>query len=115
MFGDLLQVAVALRGRGRGHLLGTAVARGGTMTAASGWRSTTPAWTRSWSYPPLPVNEATTLAWWHKFQHRRSVASDRRDDVGLASLEAAILSGGRLAARSLMWHSSFEEAQRGGL
>jgi hypothetical protein len=46
---------------------------------------------------------------WHRFQHRRSVAGDRQDEVGLTRLEAAILDGGRLADRSLMWHSSFEE------
>lgn len=46
---------------------------------------------------------------WHRFQHRRSVASDRQNEGGLARLEAAILDGGRLADRSLMWHSSFEE------
>jgi len=28
---------------------------------------------------------------WHKFQHRRSIASDRQDEFGLARLEAAIL------------------------
>jgi len=60
VLGDLLQVAVALRGRscsrfqprsgwnGSGGAvsavsLGTAVARGGTMTGASGWRLATPA------------------------------------------------------------------------
>jgi len=38
---------------------------------------------------------------WHKFQHRRSVASDRQDEFGLARLEAAILDGGRFATRCL--------------
>ena len=38
-----------------------------------------------------------------------NLASDRRDEFGLARLEAAILAGGRLADRSLIWHSSFEE------
>jgi len=46
---------------------------------------------------------------WHKFQHRRSVASDQQDEIGLARLEAAILDGSRLAARCLKWHSGFEE------
>ena len=32
-----------------------------------------------------------------------------QDELGLARLEAAILDGGRLATRYLMWHSSFEE------
>ena len=42
---------------------------------------------------------------WHKFQHRRSVASDQQDESGLTTLEAAILDGGRLAARCLKSHS----------
>lgn len=46
---------------------------------------------------------------WHKFQHRRSVASDRQDEFGLARLEAAILDGGRFATRCLKWHSCFED------
>jgi len=50
---------------------------------------------------------------WHKFQHRRSIASDRQDEFGLARLEAAILDGGRLAARCLKWHSGFEEERPG--
>src|SRR3954464_14038606 len=44
--------------------LGTAVERGGTTTAASGWRSATLAETPSWSYAPSPVNEATGPATW---------------------------------------------------
>src|SRR5829696_8012818 len=44
--------------------LSTAVARGGTMTSASGWRSATLAYTRSWSYAPSPVKEATGPATW---------------------------------------------------
>jgi len=51
---------------------------------------------------------------WHKYQHRRSITRDRQDEYGLARLEAAILDGGRLAARCLKWHSDFEE-QRPGL
>src|SRR3954452_20216936 len=35
--------------------LGTAVARGGTITSASGWRAATLAYTPSWSYAPSPV------------------------------------------------------------
>jgi len=50
---------------------------------------------------------------WHKYQHRRSVASNRQDEFGLARLEAAILDGSRLAARCLMWHSDFEEQRQG--
>jgi len=50
---------------------------------------------------------------WHKFQHRRSVASDQQDEFGLARLEAAILDGGRLAARCLKWHSGLEEERPG--
>lgn len=38
---------------------------------------------------------------WHKYQHRRSIASDQQDEFGLARLEAAILDGSRLAARCL--------------
>src|SRR5215217_5923727 len=44
--------------------LGTAVARGGTITAASGWRSLTLAYTPSWSYAPSPVNEAIGPSTW---------------------------------------------------
>ena len=50
---------------------------------------------------------------WHKYQHRRSIASDRQDEFGLARLEAAILDGSRLAARCLKWHSGFEEERPG--
>ena len=50
---------------------------------------------------------------WHKYQHRRSIASDRQDEFGLARLEAAILDGGRLAARCLKWHSGSEEERPG--
>ena len=50
---------------------------------------------------------------WHKYQHRRSVASDRQDEFGLARLEAAILDGSRLAARCLKWHSGIEEERPG--
>lgn len=50
---------------------------------------------------------------WHKYQHRRSIASDRQDEFGLARLEAAILDGSRLAARCLTWHSGFEEERPG--
>jgi len=39
--------------------LGTAEERGGTMIAASGWRSATVAATPSWSYAPSAVNDAT--------------------------------------------------------
>ena len=50
---------------------------------------------------------------WHKYQHRRSIASDQQDEFGLARLEAAILDGSRLAARCLKWHSGFEEERPG--
>ena len=50
---------------------------------------------------------------WHKYQHRRSIASDRQDEFGLARLEAAILDGSRLAARCLKWHSGYEEERPG--
>ena len=50
---------------------------------------------------------------WHKYQHRRSIASDRQDEFDLATLEAAILDGSRLAARCLKWHSGFEEERPG--
>ena len=50
---------------------------------------------------------------WHKYQHRRSIASDRQDEFGLARLEAAILDGSRFAARCLKWHSGFEEERPG--
>ena len=43
LLGDELEVAVALRRRGLGRALGTAVERGGTTTSASGWRSATSA------------------------------------------------------------------------
>ncbi len=46
---------------------------------------------------------------WHKYQHRRSITTNRQDEFGLARLEAAILDGSRLAARCLKWHSGFEE------
>ncbi len=46
---------------------------------------------------------------WHKYQHRRSITSNRQDEYGLARLEAAILDGSRLAARCLKWHTGFEE------
>jgi len=39
--------------------LGKAVDRGGTMIAASGWRSATAAETPSWSQGPSAVNDAT--------------------------------------------------------
>ncbi len=50
---------------------------------------------------------------WHKYQHRRSITIDRQDEFSLASLEAAILDGSRLAARCLKWHSGFEEERPG--
>ena len=40
--------------------LGTALERGGTMTAAPGWRRVTSPWTSSRSYAPSEVNEVTT-------------------------------------------------------
>lgn len=50
---------------------------------------------------------------WHKYQYRRSIARDQQDETGLASLEAAILDGSRLAARCLKWHSGPEEERPG--
>ncbi len=47
------------RRRSRGVGVVSAVARGGTATAAAGWRSATRASTRSWSDPPSPMTEAT--------------------------------------------------------
>ncbi len=81
MLGNVLEVVVPLRGRSWQRFLrrsrwntsggavaavslGTAVERGGTMSAASGWRSATAAGTFSWSYVPSPVNEASRSDIW---------------------------------------------------
>jgi hypothetical protein len=59
-----LQVAVPLRGAVSAVPLGTAVDRGGRMTAASGWRAAMMVETPSWSYAPSAVNDATGTATW---------------------------------------------------
>src|SRR4051812_22535723 len=61
-FGAQLQMPVALGRRGRGGLpLGTALARGGTTTAASGWRSATAAPSTRSSQGPTCAPSSTSL------------------------------------------------------
>ena len=50
---------------------------------------------------------------WHRYQHTRSIMSNRQDEFSLARLEAAILDASRLAARCLKWHSGYEEERPG--
>ena len=66
--------------------LGTASRRGGTMTAASGWRAATAPYTSSRSWAPSPVNEASGSAQYTSLRNRRSRVSSSSQAAALSSV-----------------------------